>query len=130
MRYWMIAATLGVAAFAAPLAAQYYGIDSRIRVTPVEGGFLVADGGAFGARSTWCAAARYARRELGAGGHTRIYVKEPRSRAAGGTVFTLNPAGLTPTSALVVGQSIRQPGANLSVDHASLFCADQRLPSR
>jgi hypothetical protein len=130
MKPFIMAVGLSVGLAAAPVAAQSYRASNHVDVTPVAGGFFVEDGGSFGARSTWCAASDYARRRLGAGGSARIYVKVPRSRAAGGTVFTLDPTGLTPTPVLIVGFSVKQAGANLSVDHASLFCDDERLPSR
>ena len=79
----------------------------------------------------WCAAADYARDVLGARGTHRIYVARDRAPGQRGPVrFTLDPSGLTPVTVVLTGASIRQAGANLSVDHAQSFCADFRLTNR
>lgn len=120
---------LGLAAFLAlPATAQSYRAQGDITVTPVPGGFRVADGGGMGARGMWCAAADYAQRVSGGAATTRIYVADETRR--GPVTFTLDPAGLTPSSVLILGNSIRRAGANLSLAHALSFCADFRLRTR
>ncbi len=123
-------ALLGVLAL--PATAQSFRAENRVTVTPVTGGFEAFEGGGMGARSLWCAAADYAKEVRGASGTQRLYVKtargpsvtQPNRKAVS---FTLDPTGLTPSTVLVLGPSIRTPGANLSVDHAYSFCADHRL---
>jgi hypothetical protein len=112
-------------AMAAPLAAQDFTAVNRIAVTGNAQQIVVTEDGDFGARSTWCAAADFARRGLGRAGTDRLYVAEGNRNPP--FAFTLDPAGLTPTSASVLGASLRTPGANLSVDHAASFCADHYL---
>jgi hypothetical protein len=118
-------------ALAAPVAAQTFRAENRVNVTAVAGGFTVENGAGFGARGMWCAAADYARDVLDARGTQRIYVAEDRKmRQRGPVKFTLDSAGLTPSSILILGSSIRTAGANLSVDHAGQFCADSKLVNR
>ena len=120
-------------ALAAPVAAQDFRADNRVQVTAVPGGFAVADGGGFGARGMWCAAADYARQVLGASGISRVYVAEGRRPGLGQRApvkFTTDPTGLTPSPVFVVGASLRRAGASLSVDHAIQFCADAKLSRR
>ena len=113
---------------ALPVSAQTFRAENRVNVTPVQGGFSVANGGDMGARGMWCAAADYARTVLHARGNQRIYVAQDRVlRQRGPVRFTLNSAGLTPKRVSILGSSIRKAGANLSVDHAYTFCADHRL---
>lgn len=115
-------------ALALPASAQTFRAENRVNVTPVAGGFAVADGNGFGARGMWCAAADYARDRLGASGTQRLYVAQDRpSGTRGPVVFTLDATGLTPSRVFSVGSSIRTAGANLSVDHAQTFCADFKL---
>ena len=123
-------------ALATPLAAQSYRAENRVTVNPLPGGsFEVIEGGGFGARGMWCAAADYARDVLRARGTTRIYILGPRGNSLTvpgrkGVIFTLDPKGLTPEPVFIVGASLRRPGANLSVDHAYTFCADYKLRNR
>ncbi|MBD3662521.1 hypothetical protein [Sulfitobacter aestuariivivens] len=119
-----------LALLAAPLSAQSLRVENRINVSAVAGGFSVATGGGFGARGMWCGAGEYAARVQGASGTTRVYVAQPRTSAnRDAVVFTTDPAGLTPVRVFSVGASIRDAGANLSVDHARSFCHDFRLSS-
>ncbi len=121
---------------AAPLAAQGYRAENRVTVNPLPGGsFEVIEGGGYGARGMWCAAADYARDVLGARGTARVYVKRARGPSQTvpgrkGAVFTLDPTGLDPVPVTITGSSTRRPGSNLSVDHAYSFCADSRLSNR
>lgn len=127
----LVSATLAMA-LAAPVAAQTIRVEQRVNVTGTANGFAVENGGGIGARGMWCGAATYARKVLGAPGTTRIYVSKGRGRglgARGPVEFTLDPAGLTPRSATILGASINQPGANLSVAHAGQFCIDFRVRS-
>ncbi|WP_370400860.1 hypothetical protein [Sulfitobacter sp. JB4-11] len=117
-------------ALAAPVSAQTFRAENGVNVTPVAGGFAVASGNGFWARGMWCAAADYARDVLGAGGTQRLYVAQPQPRGSRTpVVFSLDPAGLTPSRVTILGASIRTAGANLSVDHAQGFCADHKLLS-
>lgn len=110
-----------------PVAAEGFRAVNHVVVTAVPGGFDVAGGGGFGARGMWCAAADYAKRVRGARGVDRIYIAQGRTPGIGQRApvrFTLSSDGLTPASVFVVDASLRQAGANLSVDHAYGFCSD------
>ncbi|MGC1504375.1 MAG: hypothetical protein WA782_09580 [Sulfitobacter sp.] len=117
----------------AVLSAQEFRAENHVKVTGVAGGFEVANGGGYGARGMWCAAADYARRVLGAHGHDRVYIAVARTPGLGQRApvrFTLDPAGLNPSSVTIVGASLRKAGASLSVDHAYQFCADAKVINR
>lgn len=120
---------------ATPALAQSFRAENRVTVTSVPGGFEVANGGGFGARGMWCAAADYARSVLGARGIERIYVAEDGNQGLGkrGPVrFSLSaPDGVArPAPFFVVGGTPNRAGANLSVDHAIGFCADAKVINR
>jgi len=116
------ALALGVA-----LPAHAFQAENRVTVNAVSNGFNVTGDAGYGARDIWCAAADYARSEAGARDAQRLYVAQARAARGREVVFTLNPEGLTPTSVLILGQSVKTAGANLSVGHAYSFCADHRL---
>lgn len=128
----LLTAILAVS-LAAPVAAQSFRAENRVIVNPLSGNsFEVIEGGGYGARGMWCAAADYAREVLNAPGNARIYVQQargPAQTASGrkGAVFGLDPAGAQPRSAMVLAASIREPGSNLSINHAYQFCHDARL---
>lgn len=122
----LVAGLLAVAV-AAPAAAQTLRVERSVNVTGTANGFEVQNGGGLGARGVWCGAATYAQKVLGASETTRLYVGQTQAR--GPVTFTLDPAGLTPSAVSSLGASIRQPGANLSVAHASTFCNDFSLIS-
>ena len=131
LRTALVSLTLA-AALAAPAAAQSLRVEQRVNVSATANGFAVQNGGGLGARGMWCGASTYATKVLGASGTDRIYVSKGRGRglgARGPVEFTLNPAGLTPQPATILGASINQPGANLSVAHAGQFCIDFRIRS-
>jgi hypothetical protein len=115
-------------AMVVPATAQTFRAENRVTVTGVPGGMSVPNGGGHGARGMWCAAADYARDVLGARGTQRIYVASDSAR--GPVRFTLNRDGLTPSRVTIVGGSVRNAGANLSVDHAHQFCNDFKLVNR
>lgn len=118
---------------ASPVAAQAFRAENRVTVTPAPGGFEISNGGGFGARGMWCAAADYARTVLAAAGTDRVYIARARSPGLGqraAVLFTLDPTGLVPAPVTIVGASLRRAGANLSVDHAYGFCADARIINR
>jgi len=122
-----------VALIAVPASAQTFRAENQVDVVPTAGGFAVQNGGGFGARGMWCAAADFARDRLGARGVDRIYVRTGRTPGVGQRApveFTLDPAGLTPSSVLIAGSGLRTPGANLSVDHAHIFCDDAKGVNR
>ncbi|KEJ89285.1 hypothetical protein [Sulfitobacter donghicola] len=115
---------------AGPAAAQSFKATNGVIVRPAGNGFSVTGDGGFGARGIWCAAADYALRNERARNAQRLYISKPRKPGLGQRdpiTFTLNPQGLTPVSASILGASLRQKGANLSVGHAIGFCADHKL---
>jgi len=109
------------------LPAHAFQAENRVTVNAVSNGFEVTGDAGYGARDIWCAAADFARSEAGASDAQRLYVAQGRVAGDRAVVFTLNPEGLTPTSVLVLGQSVKNAGANLAVGHAYSFCADHRL---
>lgn len=111
-------------------SAQDFRAENRVTVTPVDGGFQIADGAGFGARGMWCAAADYANDVLGARSNARIYVVGPRLSFDAPVTFSLDPAGNDPKRVLILSQSLRAAGSNLSLAHAHSFCADARLINR
>ena len=120
---------LSLAGTQATAQAGTFRAENRIKVISSGGSVFTAER-RDGARGAWCAAADYALTVLGAGGTRRIYVAPLSTSNRNSVRFTLDPAGLTPVSVLSVGASIKQPGANLSVNHACGFCADFRLINR
>ena len=123
----MLLATILCAATTLPATAATFRAENGITVTGEGSRFSVPNGAGFGARGAWCAAADYARDVLGAAGTDRIYVAKARANGRAPIHFTLDPTGLTPRAVFILGASLRQPGGNLSVDHARSFCADYRL---
>lgn len=132
MRRTAIAA-VALAGLAACSAPQVFEAENRVNVVPAPGGFDVLGDGGFGARGMWCAAADYARRVLGAPGQADLYIAAARTPGLGQRApvrFTLDPAGLTPSSVFIVGTSLSRAGATLTVDHAHAFCADAKVINR
>lgn len=126
----LLVATLLVATGA---NAQVFRAENRVDVVGVPGGFEVRGDAGHGARGMWCAAADYARRVLGAGGFDRIYIAEGRTPGIGQRApvrFTMDPSGLIPRNVLIVGASLQEAGATLSVDHARGFCANSKVIER
>ena len=113
-----------------PFEAAAFRADNRVEVTPSGQDFIVQEGGGFGARGMWCAAADYALDVLGAPATARVYVTQPRRTPRDPVAFSLDPGTIRPTSFMIVGTSLRQPGANLLVGHAMSFCADARTINR
>lgn len=115
---------------AGPAVAQTFKAENGVLVDPVANGFAVSGDAGIGAPGVWCGAADYARKHEGVRGNQRLYVAEGRKAGRGQpVVFTLDPAGLTPSTATILGSSLSRAGANLSVGHAYSFCADSRLSS-
>lgn len=115
---------------AGPAIAKDFKAANGVIVVPHANGFAVTGDAGLGARGIWCAAADYASRSKRVKNGQRLYVAQDRERGLGQrklVVFTLNPAGLTPSSATILGSSISRAGANLSVGHAIGFCADHKL---
>jgi len=128
-----IAAVVIASVMAGPLAAQGYPANGRLVFTPLENGVRIEGDTGHGARGIWCAAADYARDELGARSDQDIYVSAPQVRGLGqpnAVSFTLDPTGLTPVNVFIVGPSLNRQGSRLSVGHALSFCPDLYLPSR
>lgn len=115
---------------ASPAVAKDFKAANGVIVMPHANGFSVTGDAGLGARGIWCAAADYALRHEGVKNGQRLYVAEDRKRGLGQrnpVVFTLSSAGLTPSSATLLGASISRAGANLSVGHAIGFCVDHKL---
>ncbi len=128
-----IAAVITATLLAGPLAAQGYPANGRLHFTPIENGVRIEGRTDHGARAIWCAAADYAREQLGARSDQDIYVSEPQVRGFGqpnAVSFTLDPTGLTPSEVFIVGPSLTRQGSRLSVGHALSFCPDLYLPNR
>lgn len=136
LRSAMVALPLEFCLLAAPAVAQSFRAENRVVVNPLPGGeFEVIESHGFGARGLWCAAADYAREVLGAAGTSRVYVRQARGPSVTkpgrkGVIFTLDPSGLQASRVFITGGSLRIVGANLSVDHAYIFCADSKLQNR
>lgn len=124
MKYVALAAMLA----AAPCVASAFEAPTGVTVTPVENGFSVPDGGGYGARGVWCAAAAYAQRALHLPATARIYITGPRISGRSPVVFSADPQGPTRGSVFITGQSLRQAGASLNLAHALGFCADAKSP--
>ena len=117
-----------VALAAVPAVAQTFRAENRVDVRPaLNNAFQISSGGDYGARGMWCAASDYAQDVLGASGTSRIYITEPRTSTSGPVTFSLDANGTQGKSVSIVGASLRQLGANLSVDHAYQFCYDARI---
>ncbi|MEH6521706.1 hypothetical protein [Sulfitobacter sp.] len=115
---------------ATPAVAKDFKAVNGIVVVPHAKGFAVTGDAGLGARGIWCAAADYVRKTERVKPGQRLYVAEDRERGLGQrnpVVFTVSPAGLTPSSAVILGTSISRAGANLSVGHAFGFCSDHKL---
>lgn len=115
---------------ASPAVAKDFKAANGVIVVAHAKGFAVTGDAGLGARGIWCAAADYARKHEGSKNGQRLYVALDRERGLGKRspiVFTLNSAGLTPSSAIILGSSISRAGANLSVGHAIGFCVDHKL---
>lgn len=96
-----------------------------VGVTSLTGStFATSAGGRLGARGAWCAAGFHALRALGQPGSTRIFVREAASKPGSRVVFGIGPGNTQPQSVVSLGASVRNPGSNLSADHAFSFCAD------
>lgn len=115
---------------AGPAAAQGFKAENGVIVVPHSNGFAVTGDAGLGARGIWCAAADYARGHEGAKSAQRLYIVQDRAPGLGQrkpVVFTLDPAGLIPSSVLILGASLSRAGANLSIGHAYSYCADSKL---
>lgn len=115
---------------AVPATAQSFVAENRVAVTGAGQQITLSEDGGFGARGMWCAAADYARRVLGAGETARLRVERPRSTPRGPVTFALGAPERGTFSVMIVGTSLRQKGANLSVGHAFSFCADAKIIDR
>ena len=117
-----------VALAAVPAVAQTFRAENRVDVMPaLNNAFQITSGGDYGARGMWCAASDYAQDVLGASGTSRIYITESRTSTSDPVTFSLDANGTQGKSVSIVGASLRQLGANLSVDHAYQFCYDARI---
>lgn len=126
----LLTTVIAAMALAAPAMAQTFRAENRVKVAPVDGGFEVLGDAGFGARGMWCAAADYARSELGAKGGDRIYIAQGRTPGLGqrkAVKFTMDATGLSPSNVVIVGASLRKAGSSLAVGHAYQFCSDHKL---
>ncbi|MFP4326743.1 MAG: hypothetical protein ACLFQL_01950 [Paracoccaceae bacterium] len=131
--------TAAAVALATAAPASAFTAVNRLDVTPLGNArFEVIEARGAGPRQIWCAAADYARRELGAGAAQRIYVENPRGPARGASSriavgFTLAP-GPDLGEGPVNGQGgdwsvrVRDRGYNLSTSFAFGFCRDDMDP--
>jgi hypothetical protein len=111
-----------------PASAQTFRAENRVTVTPLAGSdFQISSGGDYGARGMWCAASDYAKDVLGVSGTTRLYITGPRTSTSGPVTFGLGSDRPVNSTFVIVGATLRQEGANLSVDHAYQFCYDARI---
>ncbi|WP_147238882.1 hypothetical protein [Rhodosalinus halophilus] len=130
MRYLVVlTAALAMAATAPPAGA--FTAVNRLDVNPLPqaGAFEVIQSRGAGPRQFWCAAADYARRELGAPASQRIVLARPRHPAAtapGRTAvtFRMAPRGARPESRGGVSTTVRIPGEAYSTFFARGFCED------
>lgn len=113
---------LGLSLAAQPSAAFLARNDLTVTPTGPEN-FVVNWRGNSSLRAFWCAAADYARHELGATGQTRIYRTSGPRRPGQGIAFSLSPEDARRTGLLIV----QSDGPGLSVAHGEIFC---RLPLR
>lgn len=128
MRCFRAFLTALVVAAAASQAAAFTAIN-RLDVNPLSqpGAFEVIQSRGAGPRQFWCAAADYARRELGAPASQRIVLAAPRGASAtvpGRTAvtFQLAPRGARPESRGGVSTTVRIPGEAYSTSFARGFC--------
>jgi hypothetical protein len=127
MRHLFVLASI-CTLFALPAAAQEFRAINHMTVTPTgPQSFRVGGQAELWARDYWCAAGEYAIRRLRLPGNTRLYVVDPYVRGVRTVGFATDPGNLTPQTALVLGNTLYNPGANLSVNHAYGYCADFRL---
>ena len=125
-----ILSTLALAA-AMTLEAQAFTAINRLDVNPLpeRGMFEVIQSRGAGPRQIWCAAADYARRELGAAAAQRIVLVAPRSAAVTranrtAVTFRLAPRAARPENRGGVSTTVRIPGEAYSTFFARGFCDD------
>lgn len=97
-----------------------------------NGQFEVVSEPGSGPRQIWCAAAQFARVELGAAVNTRLYLSRamapsPRYQGARSASFTIAPsdrlkAGPRPGDGGNYSVSLSKTGYNLRLAHAEAFC--------
>ncbi|THH35685.1 hypothetical protein E4Z66_11380 [Aliishimia ponticola] len=122
------AATICMGLFATSIAAQDYKAPNGMRVTATgPHSFEVSGMAELWARDYWCAAASYASRVLGLPGNAPIYVSDPYERGDRSIGFSTVPGDVAPSSAWILGESVRREGATHRVGHAISFCADRNL---
>ncbi len=109
-----------------PALAAGFRAENHVTVRSVGDRFVISDGGGFGARGMWCAAAEFARENLSASGEQRLYIVGARTGLRAPVTFSLTPGELSPMPVVIVGLSLRQAGSNLTVDHAYGYCADAK----
>ena len=118
---------------AAPVTAQSLNSQVALQVTQVADGFMVENDAEHGARGMWCAAGAHVQASGARMPGQRIYVAEARASGLGQrspVQFTLNPSGLTPRPAFLIGASFRQAGTSMSVQHALSLCLALRGAGR
>jgi hypothetical protein len=108
---------LGLTLAAAPATAFLARNDLTVTPTGPDS-FVVNWRGNSRLRAFWCAAADYARHELGATGQTRVYRTSGPRRPGQGISFSLSPDGARKTGLLI----IQSDGTGLSVAHGEIFC--------
>lgn len=123
----------GVMLAASPALSQSFKAKNRMVVNPISSAvFEVVETRSLGASGSWCAAADYATRVLGASGKTELIVKTPRGKSVTdprrkGVAFTLDPAEVPEPLSKSVSPSTKIPGQTLPVGHALAFCSQSLI---
>jgi len=126
-----VAAGLALSILLAPASAETFRAANHMKVTPQgDGGFVVSGNPELFAKDYWCAAGDYALRELRLPVTDRIVVTEPYVRGQRFVGFAADPDAEPQFQIVVLGLSIRQAGASLSVGQAQGFCAEYKLRNR
>jgi len=122
-------ALMALLATIAPQTADAFNGKFGVRVAPVNDViFEVVPRSSGSGPIFWCGAADYARRVLGAGWKTKIYIARGRGQSVttnrrSAVQFTLDPAaaGITPTGPSISLNALAV-GDNMSVQQANQYC--------
>ena len=118
---------------ATPALANSFKAQNRLTVNPISKSvFEVVESRSLGASGSWCAAADYATRVLGASGKADLYLKTPRGPSVTnpgrkGVAYTLdhNQVGAPLTTSTSV--STKTAGTTFAVGHALALCSQSLI---
>ena len=118
---------------ATPAFANSFKAQNRLTVNPISNSvFEVVESRSLGASGSWCAAADYATRVLGASGKADLFLKTPRGPSVTnpgrkGVAYTLNSnqVGAPPSKSTSV--STKNAGATMAVGHALALCSQSLI---